>query len=91
MRIKFKYNGREYYPKNLDKKLNELGITINDIEIVSNETKKQEQIEYEDPNRLYYFINRKTGYSITSIYPECNRESYEPITYEELTSFWKSK
>lgn len=69
MRVKFKYNGREYYPKHLDKKLNELGITIDDIEIITESEKKEEPIEYEDNVKLYHFINPKTKETILSIYP----------------------
>ena len=83
MRVKFKYNGKEYYPKHLDKKLNELGITINDIEIIIESKKKEEPIEYED-KKLYYFINPKTKETITSIYPTLESlgkygEGFKPV------------
>ena len=87
--IKFKYNGKLYNPKDPEKKLKQLGITWNDVELIQNSTKQQEQIEYADPNRLFYFINRKTGYSYSSIYPTFDREDYEPITYDELKRLWK--
>lgn len=67
MRIRFKYNDIIYYPKNPEKKLKQLGITWDDVEIIE-EQKKEQKIEYEDPNRLYYFINKKTGETISSIY-----------------------
>lgn len=62
--MKFKYNGRIYNPINIEKKLKKLGITINDIEIIS---KEEEIIEYSD-TKLYHFMNRKTGETINSIY-----------------------
>lgn len=83
----FKYNGKLYNPKNPEKKLKQLGITWDDVEIVEKEDKTK-TIEYEDPNRLYYFINKTTGYSISSIYPECNKEGYEPTTLGYLESYW---
>ena len=63
----FKYNGKIWNPKNPEKKLKQLGITWDDVEIIE-EQKKEKKIEYEDPNRLYYFINKKTGETISSIY-----------------------
>ena len=63
----FKYNGKIWKPKNPEKKLKQLGITWDDVEIIE-EPKKQEIIEYEDPNRLYYYINKKTGRTLSSIY-----------------------
>lgn len=63
----FKYNGKIWNPKNPEKKLKQLGITWDNVEIIE-EQKKEKEIEYEDPNRLYYFINKKTGETISSIY-----------------------
>lgn len=84
--IIFKYNDRTYKVQHLKNKLKKLGITEQDIEILP---EQEEQIEYADPNRLFYFINRKTGYSYSSIYPTFDREDYEPITYDELKRLWK--
>ena len=67
--ISFKYNGKIWNPKNPEKKLKQLGITWEDVEIIQEQTKKEESIEYLNPDRLYHFINEKTGYTITSIYP----------------------
>lgn len=64
--ITFKYNGRKYNPKNPEKKLKQLGITWNDVEIIE-EPKQEEKIEYEDIV-TYKFINNKTGGVIISIY-----------------------
>lgn len=84
----FKYNGKIWNPKNPEKKLKQLGITWDDVEIIEDKPIKQE-IEYEDPNRLFYFINKETGYSITSIYPHVNDNGYEQCTREHLLELWK--
>ena len=62
----FKYNGKIWNPKNPEKKLKQLGITWDDVEIIK-ENIKEEIIEYND-TKLYHFINRKTGETISSIY-----------------------
>lgn len=67
MRIKFKYNDIIYYPKNPEKKLKQLGITWDDVEIIKEEEKKVDPIEYLNP-RLFIFKNEKTGETIESIY-----------------------
>lgn len=64
--VSFMYNGKLYNPKNPEKKLKQLGITWDDIEIIE-QTKKEEQTEYEH-TRLYHFKNNKTGETIVSIY-----------------------
>lgn len=74
----FKYNGKLYRPKNPEKKLKQLGITLDDVEII-NEDFKEETEEMSDIPK-YYFINKKTGYSITSIYPFINDNDYEKCT-----------
>lgn len=79
------YNNRLYKVQHLKNKLKKLGITEQDIEIIP---EKKQSIEYEDPNRLYYFINKQTGYSITSIYPYVNDDGYEPISLEHLEEYW---
>lgn len=85
MRIKFEYNGIEYYPKNPDKKLQQLGITWDDVHII-NETKKETKESITDRNDLFYFINSK-GESITSIYNKIP-EGYKPIALDELKRKW---
>lgn len=65
MRIKFKYNGIVYYPKDLDKKLKKLGITKDDIEIVNDDNKIETPLELDDIKK-YYFTNGV--FTITSIY-----------------------
>lgn len=84
----FKYNGKIWNPKNPEKKLKQLGITWDDVEIIDEVKKEKEVIKHEDPNRLYYFINPSTGYSITSIYPVCKYDGYEPTTLETLERNW---
>lgn len=80
----FKYNGKIWNPKNPEKKLKQLGITWDDVEIIEDVTKKEQLMEFEDPNRLYYFINRKTGWSITSIHPYVNDSDYEQCSREDI-------
>ena len=46
--MKFKYNGRIYNPVNVEKKLKKLGITMEDIEILPDEKKKEPSNEIED-------------------------------------------
>lgn len=93
MNISFKYNGKIWTPKNPEKKLKQLGITLEDVEIITTGVKEQKEIEYEDPNRLYYFLNPKTGYSITSIHSELqdhikNKNEYVRTTKETLERYW---
>ena len=85
--ITFKYNGRIYKAQHLKNKLKALGCTEQDIEIIP---EVEKHIEYADPNRLYYFINPKTGCSITSIYPTISDPDYEPTTLEYLKSKWNN-
>ena len=47
MRVKFKYNGITYYPKDPDKKLKQLGITWDDVEII-----EEEDNWYKTPNNV---------------------------------------
>lgn len=89
-RIRFKYNGIIYYPKNSEKKLKQLGITWDDVEIIDNPIVEKKE-EYEDPHRLHYFINPDTKYSITSIYSECTEPGYIPTTIEYLIKLWNDK
>lgn len=78
--ITFKYNNRIYKAQHLKNKLKALGCTEQDIEIIP---EKEEPIEYQDI-KLYYFINPKTGWTITSIHPECSDLNYIQTTKEEL-------
>lgn len=84
----FKYNGKIWNPKNPEKKLKQLGITWDDVEIIEQQEIKKQDIEYEDPNRLYYFLNKKTGWSISSIHSYVSDNDYEPCTLETLKALW---
>lgn len=66
--ITFKYNGKIWNPKNPEKKLKQLGITWDDVEVIQETSKEEKQIEMNDI-RMYYFKNSKTGHTIVSIYP----------------------
>lgn len=83
----FKYNGKIWNPKNPEKKLKQLGITWDDVEIIESLVEEKKE-EYIDPHRLYYFVNPKTRYSITSIHQFINVPGYEPTTLEHLESLW---
>lgn len=65
--ITFKYNGKIWNPKNPEKKLKQLGITWDDVEIIKEEIKEEKKEEYMNPV-LYEFKNIKTGETILSIY-----------------------
>ena len=67
----FKYNGKIWNPKNPEKKLKQLGITWNDVEIIKELPKVEKEIEHESWHnpKLYYFYNPKDKTTITSIYP----------------------
>ena len=58
MNISFKYNGKTWNPKNPEKKLKQLGITWDDVEIIEKKEVEKPDIEYEDSIRLYYFLNK---------------------------------
>lgn len=87
--ISFKYNGKLYNPKNPEKKLKQLGITWDDVEIVEQNTKEEDEPteSWHNP-RLYYYLNPSTGYSITSIYPDLNVDGYEQCSKEVLERLW---
>ena len=63
--VTFKYNNKQYTTNNLEKKLNKLGITKDDIEILGN----RDLGEIDTSIQKYYFKNTITGETITSIYP----------------------
>lgn len=88
--VTFKYNGKLWNPKNPEKKLKQLGITWDDVEIITARSKQQEEtIEYVNP-KLYIFKNRINGYTIESIYDNLDNlandvdiENYEYIGMKE--------
>ena len=62
----FKYNNKQYTTNNLENKLNKLGITKEDIEILGN----RDLGEIDTSIKKYYFKNIKTGEIIVSVYPD---------------------
>lgn len=66
--IIFKYNGKIYNPKNPEKKLKQLGITWNDVEIIEETIGEKEEKEEKENNRLYHFKNKINGQIISTIY-----------------------
>ena len=64
--ITFKYNNKQYTTNNLENKLNKLGITKDDIEILGN----RDLGEIDTSIKKYYFKNIKTGEIIVSVYPD---------------------
>lgn len=91
MNISFKYNGKIWNPKNPEKKLKQLGITWDDVEIIEKKEVEKPDIEYEDSIKLYYFLNKETGWSISSIYPHVEDKNYEPCTLETLKKLWNKE
>ena len=63
--ITFKYKDRQYTTNNLKNKLNKLGISIDDIQIMGN----RDLGEIDTSIQKYYFKNDITGETIVSIYP----------------------
>ena len=64
--ITFKYNNKQYTTNNLENKLNKLGSTKEDIEILGN----RDLGEIDTSIKKYYFKNIKTGEIIVSVYPD---------------------
>lgn len=73
--ITFKYNNKQYTTNNLDSKLNKLGITREDIEILG----KRDLGEIDTSIKKYHYRNPITGYTITSIYDNLDVNGYERI------------
>lgn len=69
--MKFMYNGRIYNPVNVEKKLKKLGITMNDIEIIP-EDKKQD-------NELDDFYKDKEKVIVRSTEDDIRRVCFVPI------------
>lgn len=65
---KFKYNGRLYNPVNLEKKLKKMNISIDDIEIIKEDT-KEEPI---DTSIVKHHFKLSNGFIVTSIYNNLN-------------------
>ena len=62
--ITFKYNNKQYTTNNLKNKLDKLGISINDIQIMGN----RDLGEIDTSIQKYYFKNTITEEVIISIY-----------------------
>ena len=62
--ITFKYNNKQYTTNNLENKLNKLGITKEDIEILGN----RDLGEIDTSIKKYYFKNIKTGEIPNALY-----------------------
>ena len=63
--ITFKYRDKQYTTNNLKNKLDKLGISIDDIQIMGN----RDLGEIDTSIQKYYFKNIITGETIISIYP----------------------
>ena len=63
--ITFKYKDKQYTTNNLKNKLDKLGISITDIQIMGN----RDLGEIDTSIQKYYFKNTITGETIISIYP----------------------
>ena len=63
--ITFKYKDKQYTTNNLKNKLDKLGISIDDIQIMGN----RDLGEIDNSIQKYYFKNSNTGETIVSIYP----------------------
>lgn len=70
MTITFKYNGKQYTTNNLEKKLNKLGITEKDIELLGNKV-----VEIEETNKRQIIV-RSTEDDIRRI---CYIDKNKPI------------
>ena len=66
--ITFKYNNKIWKPKNPEKKLRQLGITWDDVEIIKEEVSTLKD-EIDTSIQLYRFKNTITNEEIISIYP----------------------
>lgn len=65
--MKFIYNNKLYNPKNPTKKLKQLGITLDDVEIIP-EVVKMVDTTIDNSIKKYCFCNNRTGETIVSIY-----------------------
>ena len=63
--ITFKYKDKQYTTNNLKNKLDKLGISIDDIQIMGNRNLG----EIDTSIQKYYFKNTITGEIIVSVYP----------------------
>lgn len=71
--ITFRYKDKQYTTNNLKNKLDKLGISIDEIEIMGNKHLE----ELDNSIQKYYFKNIITGETVVSIYP--NLENLKDI------------
>ena len=105
MTITFKYNGKQYTTNNLEKKLNKLGITEKDIELLGNkvveieETNKRQIIvrsTEDDIRRICYTDKNKSLPTILELFknqiwnPE-TKTGIKEITEEYLMTMYYEK
>lgn len=80
--ITFKYNNKQYTTNNLDSKLNKLGISKNDIEILGSRNLG----DIDTSIKKYYYYNKYNKYTIVSIYDNLNylKDYIDISKYEKL-------
>lgn len=87
--MKFKYNGKIYNPVNVEKKLKKMGITMEDIEILLDEKKKED-------NSIEDYMLDKRKVIVRSTIDDIRRVCYISLnnypTFEELfkNHLWNS-
>lgn len=85
--MKFMYNERIYNPVNVEKKLKKMGITMDNIEILEEDSENNSLLDI----KKFYYYNSDTGYSITSIYDNLNENGYERIDKGQLDKIIKCR
>ena len=80
--ITFRYKDKQYTTNNLKNKLDKLGISIDEIEIMGN----RDTEELDNSIQKYYFKNTITGETIVSIYPNLEhlRDIINIYEYKEI-------
>ena len=84
MTVTFKYNGKQYTTNNLEKKLNKLGISENDIELLGNKFRVVE-MEESDKKRV---IVRSTEDNIRRVCYIDNNKGLPPISVLFKNHMW---
>lgn len=84
--MKFKYNGKVWNPKNPEKKLKQLRITWDDVEIINEEPEEKVKEEINESVKLYKFKNKKDGSVIVSIYEDIGLHNVNVNDYERIQS-----
>lgn len=85
--MKFKYNGKVWNPKNPEKKLKQLRITWDDVEIINEEPEEKVKEEINESVKLYKFKNKITNEIITSIYPTLDHLVNHVNDWYQYTSY----